>query len=130
LILIVTAAGAVVYAYSVNAFSSSGSHFEQQTSSDQELLRERFQVIRVWWDNSNQLNLTVFNYGQIDITVSAVYINGTAVQQFLSPQGVNVGVGELVYMKFVSPLSIQSGTVIEILVVTERGGKNSVSWKA
>lgn len=131
LILVVTAAGVVIYAYSVSAFSSSGSHFEQQTKLNTEQIRERFQVIRVWWDNSNnQLNLTILNYGQIDITVSAVYINGTAVQQFLSGQSVHVGVGELVYVKFVSPLPIQSGTVSEILVVTERGGKNSVSWKA
>ena len=130
LILVVTAAGVVIYAYSVTAFSSSGSHFEQQTKLDQEQMRERFQVIRVWWDTSNQLNVTILNYGQIDITVSAVYINGTAVQQFLSGQSVRVGVGELVWVKFVSPLPIQSGTVSEILVVTERGGKNSVSWKA
>jgi flagellin-like protein len=130
LILVVTAAGVVIYAYSVTAFSSSGSHFEQQTKLDQEQMRERFQVIRVWWDTSSQLNLTILNYGQIDITVSAVYINGTVVQQFLNGQSVRVGVGELVWVKFVSPLPIQSGTVSEILVVTERGGKNSVSWKA
>lgn len=130
LILVVTVAGAVIYSYSVSAFSSSGSHFEQQTISDQELLRERFQVIRVWWDNSTQLNLTVLNCGQIDITVSAVYINGTAVQSPFSGQSVRVGVGELVYVKFYSPLPIGSGTVCEILVITERGGKNSVSWKA
>jgi flagellin-like protein len=130
LILVVTAAGVVIYAYSVTAFSSSGSHFEQQTKLDQEQMRERFQVIRDWWDSStSQLNLTVLNCGQIDITVSAVYINGTAVQQFLSGQNVRVGVGELVQVKFISPLPIQLGTVNEILVVTERGGKNSVSWK-
>jgi flagellin-like protein len=133
LILVVTAAGVVIYSYSVSAFSSSGSHFEQQTHLDQEQMRERFQVIRVWWDSStSQLNLTILNYGQIDIAVSAVYISGTAVaqDQFLSGRSVRVGVGELVLVKFVSPISIQSGTVSEILVVTERGGKNSVSWKA
>jgi flagellin-like protein len=133
LILVVTAAGVVIYAYSVTAFSSSGSHFEQQTKLDQEQMRERFQVIRVWWDEtSQQMNLTIINYGQIDIAVGAVYINGTAVTQgqFLSGINVRVGVGELVWVEFFSPLPIENDAICEILVVTERGGKNSVSWKA
>jgi flagellin-like protein len=130
LILVITVAGVVIYSYSVTAFSFSGSHFEQQTKLDQEQIRERFQVIHVWWDSSNQLNLTILNYGQIDIAVSSVYINGTVVQQFFGDRSVSVGVGELVWVRFASPLPIQLGTVSEILVVTERGGKNSVSWKA
>jgi flagellin-like protein len=130
LILVVTAAGVVIYAYSVTAFSSSGSHFEQHTKLDQEQMRERFQVIRVWWDTSSQLNLTILNYGQIDITINAVYVNGTKVQHF-EINGPNPGaVGELTWVTFDSPLPVPEGTVNEILVVTERGGKNTVSWKA
>ena len=130
-ILIVTTAGVAVYAYSVDAFNSSSSHFQQQTRLNEERLRERLLIPRVWGDtSSNQLNVTVLNYGKIDIAINAVYINGTAVTEFLGGKGVFTGVGTLVGAKFTSPLVIQSGSVYEILVVTERGGKATVYWTA
>lgn len=135
LILIVVAAGVIIYSYSVTAFSSSSSHFQQQTLLTEEQTRERFLVNRVWWDTSNNLNLTVLNYGKIGINVDTVYINGTAVSGItvtdLDGNGVDfTGVGQLVLVKFTSPISITSGSVYELLVVTERGGKATVYWKA
>ncbi len=129
-ILIVATAGVAVYAYSVDAFNSSSSHFQQQTRLDEERLRERILIPRVWGDAPNQLNVTVLNYGKIDIAIDAVYINGTAVTAFLEGRGVFTGVGELVGVKCTSPIAIQSGSVYEITVVTERGGKVTVYWTA
>lgn len=130
LILIVASAGVVIYAYSIGAFNVSASHFQLQTQLGEERVRERFQVIRVWWDTANQLNLTVLNHGDIGISVDAVYINGTAVVSFLGGRGVFTPVGQLVNVRFVSPVTISSGSVYEIAVVTERGGRAVVSWKA
>lgn len=130
LILIVTAAGVVIYAYSVGAFGLSSSYFHQQTTLNEEQARERFLIVRVWRDASNQFNLTILNYGQIDVAVNSVYVNGTAVTDFISGRGDSVGPSELVWVKFISPLIIQPGSIQEILVVTERGGKNAVFWKA
>ncbi|MGF3521526.1 MAG: archaellin/type IV pilin N-terminal domain-containing protein [Candidatus Bathyarchaeia archaeon] len=130
LILIVASAGVVIYAYSVGAFNASASHFQLQTQLDEERVRERLQVIRVWWDTANQLNITVLNHGDIAVSVDAVYVNGTAVTNFLSGRGVFTAVGQLVNVRFVSPVAISSGSVYEIAVVTERGGRTVVSWKA
>jgi hypothetical protein len=130
LILIVASAGVVVYAYSVGAFSSSSGFFQQQTQQNEEQARERFQIIRVWCGTSNQFNLTVLNYGKIDVTIDAVYINNVAVTTFLSGRGSIIGVGELVGVKCTSPVVIQLGSVYEIAVITERGDRNAVNWQA
>jgi flagellin-like protein len=135
LILIITSAGVVVYAYSINAFGSSSSHFQQQTHMDEEQTLERLQIIRVWWDNLNQFNLTVLNCGEINWVINAIYINGIAVNgiQVTDSSGVSVdftGLGQLALVKFISPITITSGSVYEIIVVTERGGRTSVNWKA
>lgn len=128
--LIIVSAGVVVYSFSVSAFSSSSSYFQQQTRLDEERTSERVQIIRVWWDAPNQLNLTVLNHGEIDIAIDAVYINGTAVTSFLDGQGAFTGVGKLVGVKFISPIAITSGSFYEIAAVTERGSRTVVNWKA
>jgi FlaG/FlaF family flagellin (archaellin) len=130
LMLIVSVAGVIVYSYSLGTFNSSSSFLQSQTSNEEERTQERFSIIAVWWSTSNQLNLTVLNYGRIEVAIDAVYVNGTAVSAFLSGKGITVGAGQLVWVKFTSPFSILSGNVHEILAVSERGGKNAVFWKA
>lgn len=130
LVLIVSVAGVVLYAYSLSALGSSSSYFQLQTSKEEEIARERFSIIAIWWDTASQLNLTVHNYGKIEIAIDAVYVNGTAVSSFWSGRGTVGGAGELVLVRFTSPIAIQSGQKYEILTVSQRGGKDAVYWKA
>jgi len=129
IILIVAIAGTIVYAYSVNVIGSSSSNFNLQTTQNEELLQERFEIIKVW-SNQNQLNLTLFNYGQTDLSIVAVYINGTAVPQFTSGNTVKIGEGQLLNVKFTSPFFVQSGSCLEILAISARGGRNTVFYQA
>ena len=130
LILIVSVAGVLLYSYSLSALGSSSSYFQLETSNEEERVRERFQITAVWWDMSNQLNLTLVNHGKIEIAIDAVYINGTQVSAFLNGRGVTIGPREMVSVKFNSPVMVQSGQKYEILAVTERGNRNAVYWKA
>jgi flagellin-like protein len=129
LLLIVSVAGAALYSYSLSAFSSSSSTFQQQTIQREEQARERFQITAVWWNTVNQLNLTILNYGKIDIAVDAVYINGTPAS-ISSGRGATVGTGELVTVKLAFSVLIQDGQTYEIVAVSERGSKNAAYWKA
>ncbi|MCJ7759754.1 hypothetical protein MUP59_01235 [Candidatus Bathyarchaeota archaeon] len=130
LILIVSVAGVLLYSYSLSALGSSSSYFQLETSKEEEKVRERFQITSVWWDISNQLNLTIFNHGKIEIAIDAFYINGTQVLAFLSGRGVAIGPREMVSVKFNSPVLVQGGQKYEVLAVTERGSRNAVYWKA
>ena len=129
MVLIVSAAGVILYTYSLNTFASTGSSFQLQTALREEQARERLLITAVWWDNNNnEMNVTVLNYGKIEIVIDAVYIDGNRVSDYSS--GTTVGKGELVSVKFTSPVSIQDEQTYEIIVVTERGSKNVVYWKA
>jgi flagellin-like protein len=130
LILIVTSAGVIAYSYSIGAFSSSTSLFQLNTNQKEKQTRERFAIIAVWSNTSNQLNLTVLNYGQIDLTIDTVYINWTSVASYLGGRSTTIGKGALVQVTFTSPVTIQSGSTYEIIVVSTRGSKNAINWKA
>ena len=130
LLLVVSAAGVVLYAYSLSAFNSSSSSFRLHTNEKEDKARERFVIVAVWGTMGNQLNLTVLNYGKIEFAIDAVYINGTTVSSFSSGRGAVIGVGELVRIKFTPPVSFVSGCTYEIIAVSQRGSHNAVYWNA
>jgi len=132
LVLIVTAAGTVAYSMSLSSFSQSSSLFRLQTGQREEKARERFAVIAVSWDATepNRLNLTVLNYGKTDVTVDAVYVNGTAVAIYLGGKGVKTGALNLVFVGFNLSAPILTGRTYDILVVSERGSRNEIFWEA
>lgn len=128
IILIVTIAGVGVYAYSLNAMSSSREDLNQQTTIYGELAKERFEIIRVW-SSGQHFNVTILNYGQTDLTINAVYLNGTSVSQYLSGKDQTIGSGKLVTVEFKTPITIQSDSLLQILAVSERGGKHTVLYQ-
>lgn len=130
MVLIVSIGGAALYSYSLGTFSSSSSSFQLQTDLREERARERFQIIAVWWNvTTDYMNVTILNYGEIELAIEAVYINGTRVS-ISSGRGISRGTGKLISIKFTSPLPIDEGDTCEILVVSERGSKDAVYWKA
>ena len=130
LMFIILSAGVVVYSYSIGAFSSSTSFFQLDTNSQQQQAEERFTIIAVWENPPYQLNLTVLNYGQIGLAISAIYVNWTTVSTFFSGKGTTIGNGRLVQVSFASPISIQVGSTYEIIAVSTRGSANAICWKA
>lgn len=131
ILLTVTVAGAGLYAYSLNAFSSSGSYFLLETSGREDRARERLLITTVWCNvTTDYMNVTVLNYGKIEFAIDAVYIDRTQVSAYTSGKGETVAKGNLVSAKFTSPVSIVDGQTYEIIVVSERGSRDVVCWKA
>jgi len=131
IVLIVTVAGAGLYAYSLNAFSSSGSSFLLKTSGREERAQERLLITAVWWNVTNgYMNVTVLNYGKIELTIDAVYIDGTQISAYASGKGETVAKESLVSVKFTSPVSIVDDQTYEIIAVSERGSRDVVYWEA
>jgi len=133
ILLIVSVAGAGLYTYSLNAFNSSGSSFQLQMSEREERALERLLITAVWWNVTNDyLNVSVLNYGKIELVIDAVYIDGRQVSAstYTNGKGESVAVRSLVYVKFTSPISIIDGQTYEISVVSERGSRDVFYWKA
>jgi len=131
ILLIVSVAGSGLYAYSLNAFSSSGSSFLLETSGREERARERLLITTVWWNvTTDYMNITVLNYGKIELAIDAVYIDGTQVSVYASGKGDTMAKESIVCVKFTSPVSIADGQTYEIIVISERGSRDVVCWKA
>lgn len=131
MVLIAVSLGTALYSYSLNVFSSSGNSFLSNMNIKIERAQERFTVVAVWWAvTSNQMNITVLNYGKIDLIIDIVYIDRTPVSVYQDGQGETVRTEELISIKFTSPISIQDGQVYEITVVSKRGNTNVANWKA
>jgi hypothetical protein len=130
LILIVSSAGIVAYSYSIGAFSTSASFFQSDTNLKEQQAQERFAIIAVLSYPQNKLNLTLLNYGQIDLTIDMVYVNWTTVTSYSAGRRITIAKGGLIQVSFTSPFSIQSGSTYEIITVSTRGSKNAISWKA
>ena len=129
IMLVVSIAGTILYSFSIEAFNSSSSTFLLQTNGREEQVRERFSIVAIWWDSNSQLNLTVLNYGKIELTIDAIYVDGIKAT-------INEGKGtvivrkEMVQIKFTSSASIQDEKTYEIATVSQRGSKVVVYWKA
>jgi len=133
ILLIVSVAGSVLYAYSLSAFNSSGSSFLLQNNEREERAREQLLITTVWWNVSNDyLNITILNYGKIELVIDAVYIDGGQVlaSAFTDGKGETVATQSLVSVKFTSPVSIVDGQNYEIVAVSERGSRYVVYWEA
>jgi len=132
-VLIVSVLGAGLYAYSLTAFSSSASSFLLQSTGREDRARERILITTVWWNvTSDYLNVTILNFGKIEIVIDALYIQGQQVSPaaYLGGKGETLARGLLVSVKFTTPISIVDGQTYEIAAVTERGSRDVVDWEA
>ena len=131
LILIATTLGAALYSYSEMVFSTESNLLQSFFDVQRDRLRERFIITAVWAKPAtNLVNVTILNYGMIDLKIDAAYVNGTRVTSFSAGRGVVVVIGGLISVKFTSPVSITAGKSYVITLVSERGSAYVVDWKA
>ena len=109
--------------------SASSDDFSQKIAHYSEQTQERFEILRVWSNNQNRLNITILNYGQTDLEISAIYLNGTAVQHFISGKDATIGTSQLLTVDFTSPFTLQSSSCLQILAVSQQGGKATALYQ-
>jgi len=129
ILLVVSVAGTILYSYSMEMFNSYWSSFGLQTQGREEQILEKIAVIAIWWDGNNKLNLTILNYGKIELSIDAVYIDGIKAS-ITEGRGVIVVSGEKINVKITSPVSIVDGETYQIVAVSTRGTRDELLWKA
>jgi len=126
MMVIAIAAGTMLYAYSATTFGTAYSQFNDRTSTNEDMAKERFTVLSIWSSiASNLVNATLMNYGEIDLMIDAAYLNGTPV---LSSGQLMLSSGQLVSLKFTS--TIQQGKTYVLIIASKRGTTVETSWKA
>jgi archaellum component FlaF (FlaF/FlaG flagellin family) len=133
MILIVSLVGTILYAYSTTSFNSSESSFQLETILKKERARERLVITTIWWNVTNDhMNITILNYGKIEFVIDAIYIDGTpvSISAYQEGRGETIAKGELVSIKFTSPITIEDDHTYEIIAVTNRGSRDVEHWKS
>jgi len=131
LLLIVSVLGTSLYSYTLTATGFQQSALQGEVRRDAERAQERFKVIAVWWSGSGDLlNLTVLNYGKLDLKIVDIYVNGKRATVFHSGRGDEIYTLRWKRISFNSPVSISADTSYEIVVVSERGVSIVHSWES
>ena len=130
LLLIVTTLGTFLYSYTLTTTGLQQRYLESQTRLETERAEERFRVVSVTWMGGNKLNVTILNYGLIDIAIVDVYVNGVRVSTYYGGRGEEIYTSELGWICFESPISIEEGSSYEITIVSERGVTYAYLWES
>jgi len=109
-------------------FNSYWSSFGLQTQAREEQTLEKMAVIAIWREG-NELNLTILNYGKIELSVDAIYIDGVKAS---INEGKDVAIvsGEKINVKITSSVSIVDGETYQVVAVSIRGTRDELLWKA
>lgn len=131
ILLIVSVLGTSLYGISLASMRSQQESFQGEVRLEVSRAMERMKVVHVGWDGSSDLlNLTVLNYGKLDLKISEIYMNGEAVTSYNEGRGDEFPTLRLGRISFTSPISISSGNLYQFVLVTERGVSHAHSWQS
>jgi len=122
ILLIVTTLGTYLYNHSLTVISYQQDTLEHEMTIASQRAQERLRVVAIWWSPSyDVLNITVFNFGNSETSVSDIYINGERVNSYLSGRYQILGLKELGKVCFHPPSPILPDNIFEIVTVSQRG---------
>ena len=130
LLLIVTTLGTFLYSYTLTTTGLQQRYLESQTRLETERAEERFRVVSVLWLGDDKLNVTILNYGLIDVTIADVYVNGVRVSTYYGGRGEEIYTSEMGWVCFESPIPVEEGSSYEITIVSERGVTYAYLWES
>ncbi len=124
MLLIVSVLGTYLYSYSLTETGVQQNNLEGDIQTEAGRAQERFKVIACIYEG-NLLNLTVLNYGRLDIKIVDIYLDSNRVA--LSP-GKEIYTSDLGLISFTYP-GLVPDVLYEIVIVSERGVSHVYSWK-
>jgi len=128
LISIAASIGITLYIYSLTLFSSTRSDMENTIMNTELKEKERFTVTYVLYDNSqDKLYIYIYNYGEVEMTVSTVYINA----QIANQTKVIIPAGNIFCYTIsnVQASGLLTGGIERLIVVSERGNRYETTFQ-
>jgi len=131
IILIVSVAGSLLFTYSSVLFQRQQDTAIRENKLSTVQAQELFRFSAVWWNgNDDLLNVTVYNYGKLDIDISDIYIDGVRVQTYFFGRNELILTEKYLRVVFTSPVTIVAGETYSINVVSSNGVKKVGDWEA
>lgn len=131
IILIVSVAGSLLFTYSSVLFQRQQATAIRENKFSTVQAQELFRFTAVWWNgNDDLLNVTVYNYGKLDIDISDIYIDGVRVDVYFFGRGELILTEKYLRVAFTSPVTIVAGETYRINIVSSNGVKKVENWEA
>jgi len=131
LILIVSIAGTYLFSYSSTYIQRQSNQFIINNEVTIGTAQERFTVTAVWWGGSGDfLNITVYNFGQNDIEIADIYIDGARVSTYSFGRNTLILTEDLLQIGFTSPITVMGNTEYKITIASGRGESETIYWEA
>ncbi len=131
IILIVSVAGSLLFTYSSVLFQRQQDTAIRENKLSTVQAQELFRFSAVWWNgNDDLLNVTVYNYGKLDIDISDIYIDGVRVEAYFFGRGELILTEKYLRVAFTSPVTLVAGETYSINIVSSNGVKKVGDWEA
>jgi archaellum component FlaF (FlaF/FlaG flagellin family) len=127
----VSVAGSLLFTYSSVLFQRQQDTAIRENKLSTVQAQELFRFTAVWWNgNDDLLNVTVYNYGKLDIDIIDIYIDGVRVQTYFFGRNELILTEKYLRVAFTSPVTIVAGETYSINVVSSNGVKKIGDWEA
>ena len=131
IILVVCIAGSLLFTYSSVLFQRQQDKALSENSLSTNQAQERFKIIAVWWNgNDDLLNITIYNYGTLDLEISDIYIDGVRVQTYFFGRNELILSEKYLRIAFTSPITPVVGETYSFNIVSSNGVKKVANWEA
>lgn len=131
LILIVSVAGSLLFAYSADFFQGQQDSLITENERIIDQAEERFRITAVLWSGvGNVLDISVYNYGIDDIAITDIYVDGVRVQTYTSGRDEIIYTEKIKRIVFTSPVTITLGEGYTINIVSGNGVSQIDNWEA
>ena len=129
ILLIVSLLGTSLYSFSLSTMRYQQDNLNSEIRLETARAKENFKVIYFGWDGlGDDISTMILNYGQLDIKISDVYVNGQKTGTYLSGRMETIYTSKFGTLLFTSPVTINAGNNYEIVLVSERGVSYAIDW--
>ena len=129
-LLIISILGTSIYNMSVTTMQKQRDAIKWTSNIESEKHMEKIRTLYVNWNSTgDELEIYFLNYGNIVINIADIYLNGFRVLNYIEGRNVPVQTSDIDTIKIELPITITTGELYEVIIVTGRGVSHVYNWQ-
>ena len=129
LLVIVSAGGAFLYNVTLETLNNYEETLTFEKEAESQRILERFCIAYIGWDTPSQnLSLVIYNFGEYDLKIVDIYVDGHRTESFYDGHLETIEPGQVKQVTILAPLTIVSDHEYTLTAVTERGVLLEYQW--
>ncbi len=129
-LLIISILGTSIYNMSVTTMQKQRDAIKWTSNIESEKYMEKIRTLYVNWNSTgDELEIYFLNYGNIVINIADIYLNGFRVLNYIEGRNVPVQTSDIDTVKIELPITITTGELYEVIIVTGRGVSHVYNWQ-